>query len=110
MLYVFPRFPSPSLGLHLRLLKRILILLQNPLLNQRLRIRPTLQPILQAISPHMTLELLLMPLQRGCSARIGQDVALDEGVAVRALLEALFEVVGCALALEFKGFGLEGAV
>jgi hypothetical protein len=41
--------------------------------------------------------------------RRGEGVlTLDEGVAVRALREALFEIVGCALALEFLGFCLEG--
>jgi hypothetical protein len=58
----------------------------------------------------VTLELLLVALQRRGRARVGQDVALDEGVAVRALREALLEVVGCALALELEGFGLQGSV
>jgi hypothetical protein len=45
-------------------------------------------------------------LQSRRRVRIGEDVALNEGVAVGALREALLEVVGRTLALELEGFGL----
>jgi hypothetical protein len=98
--------PPPPHVPPLLFLERVLVLLQNALLHQRLRIRPGLEALLQAIRPHVTLQLLLVALQRGSSARIGEDVALDEGVAVGALGEALLEVVGCTLTLELEGFGL----
>jgi hypothetical protein len=55
-------------------------------------------------------ELLLVALEGGCSRRLGQDVALDEVVALGAVREALLEVVCCALALELEGPGLEGTL
>jgi len=56
----------------------------------------------------MHIEFFLVSLQgrRGVGGR--QDVALDEVGAFGAGVEAFFELVGCALALEFEGFGLEG--
>jgi hypothetical protein len=55
-------------------------------------------------------ELLLVALEGGGRRGLGQDVALDEVVALGAVGEALLEVVCCALALELEGPGLEGAV
>lgn len=60
-----------------------------------------LQALLEVVGAHVLLEVLLVALQGGGGGRVRQDVALDEGVAVGAVGEALFEVVGCALALEF---------
>lgn len=51
-----------------------------------------------------------MTLQRRRRIRCRQDIALDEFVALGTVLEALLEVVCCALALELEGYGLEGAV
>jgi hypothetical protein len=51
-----------------------------------------------------------MPLQRGRGGGDGQDVALDELLALGAVLEALLEVVCGALALELEGLCLQGAV
>ena len=58
----------------------------------------------------MQVELFLVILQCGRGLGVREDVTLDEIVAGWALVEALFEIVCCALALEFEGFGLEGAV
>lgn len=58
----------------------------------------------------MQIQLLLMPLQRRRNLGVGQNVALHEIAAVRPRVESPFQIVGCALALEFEGFGLEGAV
>ena len=57
----------------------------------------------------MHIEFFLVSLQCGRSVGGRQDVALDEVGAFGAGVESFFELVGCALALEFEGFGLEGA-
>jgi hypothetical protein len=54
----------------------------------------------------MHIQFLLMALQRGGGIRRRQDIALDEVGALGAGIEALFELVGCALAFEFESFGL----
>ena len=48
-----------------------------------------------------------MALERRCSVRDGQDVALDKLFTLGAVLQAFLEVVGSALALELEGLGLE---
>tara|TARA_R110002003_G_scaffold207_5_gene16029 strand:+ start:1770 stop:1919 length:150 start_codon:yes stop_codon:yes gene_type:complete len=45
-------------------------------------------------------QFLLVALQGRRGGRVGKDVALDEVVAGGTLVEALLEVVCCALALE----------
>ena len=92
----------------LDVLQWILISLKDALLDKLLRVRPVLQPLLKAISPHVVFELPLLLLQGRCSIRGWQDVSLDEIIAVGASIEALLEVVGCTLALELKSFGLQG--
>lgn len=67
------------------------------------------QPLLYLVRAHVLLEFALVALQRGGGRAVGQDVALDELLALGAVREALLQVVGGALALEFEGFGLEGA-
>lgn len=57
----------------------------------------------------MEIQLLLVSLESGSGFRVGQDIPLDEVVSFGAGCEAPFEVVGCALAFEFEGFGLEGS-
>lgn len=47
----------------------------------------------------MQVEFALLLLQGRRRGRIGEDVPLNEVVAGGALIEALLEVVGCALAL-----------
>lgn len=69
-----------------------------------------LQTLLQAVGPHVHIELLLVTLQRGCGRRLWENVSVDELGTLGAGIEALFEVVGCALALKFEGFGLESSV
>lgn len=68
-----------------------------------------LESLLQAVGTHVLLELPLVALQSRSGVRIGQDVALDELLAFGAVLEALFEVVCGALALELEGLCLQGA-
>jgi hypothetical protein len=51
-----------------------------------------------------------MSLERRRGRGIREDVALHEVVAGWALVEAFAEIVGCALAFEFEGAGLEGSV
>ena len=68
-----------------------------------------LQPLLQAVSPHILLQFFLVALEGGCSRRVWQNVALDEFFAVGAVLQALLQVVCGALTFELEGFGLEGA-
>ena len=51
-----------------------------------------------------------MTLQRGCGRRVWENVSVDELGTLGTGIEALFEVVGCALALKFEGFGLESSV
>lgn len=94
----------------LHLLQRVLVRIQNALLDQLLRVGAALQPLLQTIRSHVVFELALLLLQ--CRRRIGrgEDVALDEVSSVGARVEALFEVVCCALALQLEGLGLQGAV
>lgn len=89
----------PSHRRHLILLQRILVALQYALLDEFLRLRPALQPLLQTIRAHMQVELALLLLQGRRGGRVGEDVPLNEVIAGRALVEALLEVVGCALAL-----------
>lgn len=77
---------------------------QNPLLNQVLRPRPTLQLLLQTISPHMLLQLPLLLLQRRRRTTIRQDIALDELFFLRTVGEPLYaqrasKVSGTALVL-----------
>jgi hypothetical protein len=55
-------------------------------------------------------KLPLVSLEGRRGRGLGQDVALDEVLAGGALVQAFAEVVGCALALKFEGFGLEGTV
>jgi hypothetical protein len=85
--------PPPTL----RLLP-FLLALQNTLLNQLFRIRPTLKALLEIIRPHMQIKLPLVSLERRRGRRVGEDVALDKVVASRALIEALLEVVCGTLA------------
>jgi hypothetical protein len=86
----------------------IFVFVENTLLDELLGVRPRLEALLQAISPHMEVELPLVSLEGRRSRRLREDVALDEVVASGALVQALTEMVGCALALEFESFGLEG--
>jgi hypothetical protein len=58
----------------------------------------------------MHIEFLLVSLERRRRVGSWQDIALNQIGAFGPRVEALFELVGCALALEFEGFGLEGAV
>jgi hypothetical protein len=55
----------------------------------------------------MQIEFSLVALEGRRGRRIGEDVALDEVIAGRALVQAFLEVVCCALALKLKGLGLE---
>jgi hypothetical protein len=55
-------------------------------------------------------KLPLVSLEGRRGRGLGQNVALDEVLAGGALVQAFAEVVGCALALKFEGFGLEGTV
>jgi len=50
------------------------------------------------------LPLVSLESRRGCG--VWEDVALDEVVASRALVQAFLEVVGCTLAFELESFGL----
>jgi hypothetical protein len=97
--------PPPS-----SLLERVLVSIKNTLLDEDLGIRAALQALLEAVGAHVEVELLLVALEGGGRRGLGQDVALDEVVALGAVGEALLEVVCCALALELEGPGLEGAI
>lgn len=57
------------------LLQWILICLKDASLDQILRLWSVVQLLLQAICPHVTLQLLLMCLQCGCGVRVWKDVA-----------------------------------
>jgi hypothetical protein len=107
-----PLIPIPGLlpSTPLTLLLRILTLLQNPLLNQFLGTRPPLESLLQTVRPHMQIQLPLVTLQRRRSRGVWEDVALHEVVAGGALVQAFAEIIGCALAFEFEGTGLESSV
>ncbi len=91
----------------LRILQRILVLLEDALFHKLLGIWSALKALLKAVSPHVVFELSLLLLQSRCSVRGREDVALNEVFAVRTSIEALLEVVSGALALELEGFGLE---
>jgi hypothetical protein len=54
-------------------------------------------------------EFLLVTLESRSDVGGGEDVALNEIGAFGARVESLLELVGCALALELEGFGLEGS-
>lgn len=99
-----------SLDARSSILDRVLVALENALLDELLGARATLQALLEAVGAHVQLQLLLVALQGRGDVRVGQDVALDEVVALGARGQAFFEVVGCALALELEGFGLECSV
>lgn len=112
MLYLstYAVFVTPILLHHSLCLLRVLLFLQDALLHKLLGTWPTLETLLQVVSPHVQVELSLVSLERRSSGRVGQNVALDEVVAGRALVQALAEVVCGALAFELQGFGLEGTV
>ena len=112
MLYLstYAVFVTPILLHHSLCLLRVLLFLQDALLHKLLGTWPTLEALLQVVSPHVQVELSLVSLERRSSGRVGQNVALDEVVTGRALVQALAEVVCGALAFELKGFGLEGTV
>jgi len=82
---------------------------QDALFPQLVRTGASQQPFLQAVGPHVQIQLLLVALQRRRNIRVGQDVALHEIAAVGSCVEAPFQIVRRTLALEFEGFGLESA-
>ena len=54
---------------------RILPFVQNPLFDQRFRVRPTRQLLLQTVCSHVLLELFLVSLEGRRSIGVWQDVA-----------------------------------
>lgn len=66
-----------------------LTFLQNPLLHQLLRIRSTLQRLIQVVRTHMLLKLFLVGLNRRSSSRVWQDVALNQLVLLWPLRKTL---------------------
>lgn len=84
----------------LGILQRVLVALQNALLDELVWVGSAFQPLLEAVRPHVKVQFLLVALQGRRGGRVGKDVALDEVVAGGTLVEALLEVVCCALALE----------
>ena len=99
-----PALSDEALGI----LQRVLIGLENALLDQLFWVRSTLQALLEAVGPHVVFELSLLLLQgrRGVGRR--QDVSLDEVFALRTGIETLPKVISCTLALELERSSLEG--
>lgn len=67
--------PPPSSLVPISTLARILILRQNPLRNQLLRLRPILNLLLQSIRQHMALKLTGMSLQGRRGRGSGEDIS-----------------------------------
>lgn len=84
--------------------------LKDPFLHELISSWPPLQSLLQTISPHVPLQLLLMSLQRRSGVRVRKDVSRDEIFAVGTVLETLFEAVGDLLAFEVVLSSLESSV
>jgi hypothetical protein len=95
---------------HLNIFSWVLALLQNALLHKLFWARPVFQVFLETVGPHVEVKVPLVSLQGRRGRRVGQDVALNEVVSSGALVQAFPEVVGCALAFELEGFGLQGPV
>jgi len=80
-------FPSHSIISH-----RVLIRLENALLHQLFRLRPSLQVLLQTVRAHVLLQLLLLLLQSRRRRAVGQDVAFDQLILLRPAGETLKDV------------------
>ena len=69
-----------------------------------------LQTLLEAVRAHVKIELSLVLLESRRGRRVGEDVALDEVVTCRTLVQALAQIVCRTLALQLKSLGLECSV
>jgi len=56
---------------------RVLVGLQNALLDELIRFWPILELLLQAVGPHMLLEVFLVALKGWCGSAVGEDVAIN---------------------------------
>lgn len=56
---------------------RVLVGLQNALLDELIRFWPILELLLQAVGPHMLLEVFLVALKGWCGSAVGEDVACE---------------------------------
>lgn len=103
-------FVCPSLTFGTLCLSSILHwALQNAFLDELFGTGPALKTFLEAVSPHVKLELLLVSLKGRCSCRVWEDVSLYEILTLGARRETFLEVVCGTLALQLESFGLKGS-
>lgn len=77
-------------------------ILQYALLNELLPIRTTLERLVEAVSPHVLLQLLLLLLECWRSSRVWQDVLVDEGLTLWPLLQCFVEGIRSHISLQIS--------